>query len=80
MMIHSPIFCQKNILQKLIQISDLRIQVGAFLYGTSPEDHNGVKEIKCIAIVPQLGNVNSIQFAQNLPQNIGYLENLELLG
>lgn len=70
----------KNILQKLIQISDLRVQVGAFLYGTSPEDHNGVKEIKCIAIVPQLGNVNSIQFAQNLPQNIGYLENLELLG
>lgn len=70
----------KNILQKLIQISDLRIQVGAFLYGKSPTDHVGVKEIKCIAIVPQLGNVNSIQFPNTLPDQVGYLKDLELLG
>ncbi|RCK66281.1 Pre-mRNA-splicing factor 8, partial [Candida viswanathii] len=70
----------KNILQKFIQISDLRIQVGALLYGKSPADHAGVKEIKCIAIIPQLGNVNSIQFAQNLPDQTGYLKDLELLG
>ncbi|KAL6450089.1 PRP8 Pre-mRNA-splicing factor 8 [Candida maltosa Xu316] len=70
----------KNILQKFIQISDLRIQVGAFLYGKSPKDHTGVKEIKCIALVPQLGSVNYIQFPKTLPENTGHLEDLELLG
>ena len=70
----------KNILKKFIQISDLRIQVGAFLYGKSPVDNNEVKEIKCIAIVPQLGNSTSIQFPKQLPDQVGPLENLELLG
>ncbi|KAG7660465.1 uncharacterized protein J8A68_006022 [[Candida] subhashii] len=70
----------KNILQKFIQISDLRIQVGAFLYGKSPADHAEVKEVKCIAIVPQLGGTNTIQFPNNLPEPTGFLKDLELLG
>ncbi|EGW33924.1 uncharacterized protein SPAPADRAFT_133535 [Spathaspora passalidarum NRRL Y-27907] len=70
----------KNILSKFVQISDLRIQVGGFLYGKSPSDNNQIKEIKCIAIVPQLGNVNSIQFPEHLPESVGYLQDLELLG
>ncbi|KAK6453849.1 NUC071 domain-containing protein [Scheffersomyces xylosifermentans] len=70
----------KNLLKKFVQISDLRIQVGAFLYGHSPDDNNEVKEVKCIALVPQLGNTASIQFPNKLPDQVGPLENLELLG
>ncbi|KAI5962637.1 PRP8 [Candida pseudojiufengensis] len=73
----------KNILQKFIQISDLRIQVGAFLYGKSPaDDQLQIKEIKSLIVVPQLGSTNSIQFPKTLPEYEGYLkeQNLELLG
>ncbi|RLV89289.1 Pre-mRNA-splicing factor 8 [Spathaspora sp. JA1] len=70
----------KNILSKFVEISDLRIQIGGFLYGKSPSDNNQIKEIKCIAIVPQLGNVNSIQFPEQLPEQSDYLQDLELLG
>ncbi|CAK9437442.1 uncharacterized protein LODBEIA_P18200 [Lodderomyces beijingensis] len=73
----------KNILQKLVQVSDSRIQVGGFIYGKSPEGHPEVKEIRCIAVVPQLGSSNSIQFPRQKPvSHDGYLENqgLELLG
>ena len=72
----------KNVLQLLVQISDLRIQVGAYLYGKSPADHPDIKEIKCIALVPQLGSSNSIKLSQRKPEAEGYLQeqNLELLG
>ncbi|KAF6056038.1 PROCN domain family protein [Candida parapsilosis] len=72
----------KNILQKFIQVSDLRIQVGAYLYGKSPSGHSEVKEIKCLVFVPQLGSTNSIQFPKSKPEYEGYLkeEGLELLG
>lgn len=69
----------KNLLKKFIQISDLRIQVGAFVYGKSPEDNPEVKEIKCITLVPQLGKTNSIELPSKLPDN-EELEGLELLG
>ncbi|CAI5756086.1 unnamed protein product [Candida verbasci] len=70
----------KNILQKFIQISDPRIQVGGFIYGSSSSDHTEVKEIKCIVLVPQLGNVNSLQFPKQLPKDHEILNDLELLG
>ncbi|KAI3402314.2 PRP8 [Candida oxycetoniae] len=73
----------KNILQKFIQISDLRIQIGGCLYGKSPIDHPEIKEIKCLVIVPQLGSSNSIQFPKQKPDDEdGYLKDqgLELLG
>lgn len=45
----------KNILRRFICISDLRIQVGGYLYGISPADNPYVKEIRCIVLVPQIG-------------------------
>ena len=45
----------KNILNKFICISDLRTQIAGYLYGVSPPDNPLVKEIRCIALVPQHG-------------------------
>lgn len=71
----------QNLLRKFIQISDLRIQVGGFLFGKSPEDNNEVKEITYIALVPQLGRPSSVEFPLELPDfSSGVLEGLELLG
>lgn len=70
----------QNLLKKFIQISDVRTQVAAYLYGSSPEDNAQVKEIKYIAMVPQLGNLNSVQLPLNLPELEGRLSELELIG
>ena len=43
----------KNILKKLIVISDLRTQIAGYLYGKSPADNPQVKEIHCIVMPPQ---------------------------
>ncbi|CRG98542.1 pre-mRNA-processing-splicing factor 8, putative [Plasmodium relictum] len=69
----------KNLLEKFICISDLKIQVGGFLYGSSPPDNSYVKEIKCILIPPQIGNYQSVTLSNYLPSS-KYLENLEILG
>lgn len=42
----------KNLLKKLITISDLRIQVAAYLYGVTPDKHKDVREIRCAVLVP----------------------------
>ncbi|KAG7195924.1 pre-mRNA-splicing factor 8 [Scheffersomyces spartinae] len=72
----------QNLLRKFILISDIRCQVGGFIYGTSPKDNPYVKEIKFIALVPQLGNTHAIQFPKQLPdlEEGGALEGVELLG
>ncbi|ODV81188.1 PROCN-domain-containing protein [Suhomyces tanzawaensis NRRL Y-17324] len=70
----------KNLLKKFVQISDLRIQTGAYLYGKSPEDNSEIKEIVSIVLVPQLGGTNFVQFPKSLPESSGALEGLELLG
>ena len=59
----------KNILKRFITISDLRMQVAGFLYGSSPPDNDQVKEIRCIAMVPQIGGLNSVQLPHKLPQH-----------
>lgn len=72
----------KNVLKKFIQISDLRAQVGAILYGTSPLGQSQIKEIKTLVMIPQLGNTQSIQFSNSIP-NVDeepLLEGLEPLG
>ncbi|CXI49021.1 pre-mRNA-processing-splicing factor 8, putative [Plasmodium berghei] len=69
----------KNLLEKFICISDLKIQIGGFLYGSSPPDNSYVKEIKCILIPPQIGNYQSVTLSNYIPTN-KYIENLELLG
>lgn len=72
----------KNLLKKFVQISDVRTQIGGFIYGSSPDDNSEIKEIKAIALVPQLGNSHSIQFPSKLPshKDCDVLQNLELLG
>lgn len=78
---HFTYVMPKNILKKFIQISDLRAQVGALLYGSSPKGQSMIKEIKAIVMVPQLGSAHSVQFAKNLPDpDEPLLEGLEPLG
>lgn len=69
----------KNILKKFVQISDLRTQVGALVYGSSPDDNDMVKEIKAIVLLPQLSTTYTVQFPSKLETN-EYLSKLELLG
>ncbi|KAI1433956.1 pre-mRNA processing splicing factor 8 [Xylaria sp. CBS 124048] len=68
-----------NILKKFITIADLRVQVAGYLYGVSAPDNNQVKEIRCIAMVPQIGGLRNVQLPQQLPQH-EYLGDLEPLG
>lgn len=72
----------KNLIKKFVQISDVKTQIGGFLYGSSPRDYGGVKEIKAIAMVPQLGSTHSIQFPNTLydSKHNDYIEDMELLG
>lgn len=69
----------KNILKKFIIISDLRTQIGGFLYGVSPPDNPQVKEIRCIVMIPQTGNHQQVQLPHQLPQH-ELLTDLEPLG
>lgn len=59
----------KNILKRFIMISDLRMQVAGYLYGSSPPDNDQVKEIRCIALIPQIGSPNTVQLPRRLPQH-----------
>ncbi|KAI9724292.1 MAG: pre-mRNA-splicing factor 8 [Chrysothrix sp. TS-e1954] len=69
----------KNILKRFITISDLRVQVAGYLYGSSPKDAPQVKEIKNIVLVPQVGSTRDVQLPEQLPQH-EYLPELEPLG
>ena len=69
----------KNILSKFITISDLRTQIAGYLYGVSPPDNPHVKEIRCIVLVPQVGNHQNVTLPKKLPSS-DYLEDLEPLG
>ncbi|CAK4031288.1 Pre-mRNA-processing-splicing factor 8 [Lecanosticta acicola] len=66
---HFTYVVPKNILKRFIAISDLRVQVAGYLYGTSPPDNKQVKEIKCIVMIPQVGSTRDIQLPRNLPEN-----------
>uniref|UniRef100_A0A0X3PZD3 Pre-mRNA-processing-splicing factor 8 n=2 Tax=Schistocephalus solidus TaxID=70667 RepID=A0A0X3PZD3_SCHSO len=69
----------KNVLKKFITISDLRAQIGGFLYGISPPDNNQIKEIRCIVMPPQWGTHQTVHLPNGLPQD-EYLRELEPLG
>ena len=69
----------KNVLKKFITVADLRTQVAAFLYGASPPDNPLVKEIRCIALVPQWGTHQLVHLPSQLPQH-AYVDSMELLG
>lgn len=69
----------KNILKKFICISDLRTQIAGYLYGISPPDNPMVKEIRCIVMVPQIGNHQKVSLPDKLPEH-EVLDELEPLG
>ena len=69
----------KNILSKFITISDLRTQVAGYMYGVSPPDNSQVKEVRCIVLVPQVGNHQSVTLPRRLPEH-EFLADLEPLG
>ncbi|KAL4464690.1 hypothetical protein ABPG74_011251 [Tetrahymena malaccensis] len=69
----------KNILKKFISIADLQTQIGGFMFGVSPPQNSQIKEVRCIVMVPQTGNKESVTFCPSLPEG-GYLKNLEPLG
>ena len=69
----------KNILKRFITIADLRVEVAGYLYGSSPQDNENVKEIRCIVMIPQVGNTRDVQLPQRLPEH-EYLDALEPLG
>jgi pre-mRNA-processing factor 8 len=69
----------KNILSKFITIADLRTQIGGFLYGVTPPDNDQVREVRCIVLVPQIGNHQSVTFPKKLPED-DLLKDMEPLG
>lgn len=76
---HFTYIMPKNVLKRFITIADLRVQVAGYLYGSSPPDNKQVKEVKCIVMVPQVGNTRDIQLPRNLPESDS-LSGLEPLG
>ncbi|KAF1990334.1 pre-mRNA-processing-splicing factor 8 [Aulographum hederae CBS 113979] len=69
----------KNMLKHFIAIADLRVQVAAYIYGSSPPDNPLIKEVKAFVIVPQAGTTHGVQLPHHLPQH-EYLKSLEPLG
>lgn len=70
----------KNVLRSFIVNADLRTQVVAYLYGTSPPDNKQVKEIKAVAWIPQRGTNNGVDLPVTLPKHDFLLKDLEPLG
>ncbi|KAF2716463.1 putative pre-mRNA splicing factor [Polychaeton citri CBS 116435] len=79
---HFTYVMPKNILKRFITIADLRVQVAGYLYGSSPKDNKQVKEVKCIVMVPQVGESRGIQLPRNLPEHdlLSGKDGLEPLG
>jgi len=69
----------KNLLKKFVRISDLRTQIGGYLYGVSPAGNTLVKEIRCIVMVPQTGTNGFLKFPNQIPEH-DYLKDMEPLG
>ncbi|OMO73791.1 JAB1/Mov34/MPN/PAD-1 [Corchorus olitorius] len=70
---------QKNILEQFICIADLRTQIAGYLYGISRPGNPQVKEIRCIAMVPQWGTHQQVHLPSALPEHDS-LNDLEPLG
>jgi pre-mRNA-processing factor 8 len=69
----------KNILSKFITIGDLRTQIAGYLYGVTPPDNEFVREIRCIVMVPQIGNHQSVTLPKKLPED-DLLKDMQPLG
>ena len=57
----------KNLLKKFVCIADLKVQIFGYLYGTTVEDT--VREIKCIVMVPQVGNRDTVTIPSQIPES-----------
>jgi len=69
----------KNILGKFITIADLRTQISGYLYGITPPDNDQVREIRCIVMVPQVGNHQGVTLPKMMPDH-EFLADMEPLG
>lgn len=69
----------KNILSKFITIADLRTQIAGYLYGVTPPDNDQVREVRCIVMVPQIGNHQSVTLPKMLPED-ELLKDMQPLG
>jgi pre-mRNA-processing factor 8 len=69
----------KNILAKFITSADLRTQIAGYLYGVTPADNDQVREIRCIVMVPQVGNHQGVTLPHDLPDH-EYLNDMQPLG
>ena len=69
----------KNILSRFIVIADLRTQIAGYLYGITPDDNDQVREVRCIVMVPQVGNHQSVTLPKKLPDH-EMLRGMEPLG
>ncbi|CAK8993265.1 Pre-mRNA-processing-splicing factor 8 (Splicing factor Prp8) [Durusdinium trenchii] len=72
----------KNLITKLVRVSDLRTQTAAYIFGVSPADAAQVKEIRAFALVPQVATHKSVRLPAQIPDadQDPSLEGLELLG
>lgn len=66
----------KNLVEGLIQVSDVRAQVAAFLFGKAPADNEMIREVRYFVIVPQLGSPTHYRLPEEQPE----VEGLTLLG
>lgn len=55
----------KNLLKKFVCISDLKVQIFGYLYGTTVD--GVVKEIKSIVLVPQVGSRENVTIPIQMP-------------
>ena len=67
----------KNLLKRFVAISDLKVQIFAYLYGQNIE--GGIKEIKAIVIVPQVGSKDGVTVPNQMPES-EFLKGLEIVG
>ncbi|SCW03879.1 LAFE_0H01046g1_1 [Lachancea fermentati] len=69
----------KNLLKKFVEIADSKAQIAAYVYGKSAGENQRIKEVRALAVVPQLGNNHNVQLS-TIPEENLYLHDLELLG
>eukprot|EP00762_Andalucia_godoyi_P001187 ANDGO_02083.mRNA.1 Pre-mRNA-processing-splicing factor 8A len=69
----------KDLLRQFSLIGDVRVQIGAFLFGLPARDNSKVKEIRCLVVPPQLGSPQYLTLPHRIPV-MSSLENLEFLG
>ncbi len=67
----------KNLLKKFVCISDLKIQIFAYIYGVTIE--GTIREIRSIVLVPQVGAREGITLPHQMPES-QFLKGLEPFG